>query len=76
MKNRGRFDESIVCPFYKFADEYHIGCEGVLGGTSLSINFGNPHDKEEYKNKYCRDICGYHNCRVCEMLEDKYDDGK
>lgn len=67
----------IVCPFFKYSDMHHIACEGVCPGNTVSLNFENPHDKNVYKDEYCRDIHGYHYCRVCEMLEAKYaDDGR
>lgn len=76
-KNVSNKEVLIVCPFFKYNDPYHIGCEGVCGGTTLSVNFKSPQDKDEYKDRFCRNIENYHKCRVCEMLEAKYvDDGK
>lgn len=77
MKNRGRYDQLVVCPFYKYAESQRIGCEGVCPGSTVSLNFENPNDELAYKNNYCRNINRYRHCRVCEMLMEKYgDDGK
>lgn len=77
MKYKGRYDKSIVCPFYRYADSQHIGCEGVCKGNTLSINFENPNEEKAYKDRHCRSMEGYRLCKVCEMLEAKYaDDGK
>lgn len=76
MKKNVSKEVLVVCPFFKHTDGNHIVCEGLYGGTTLSINFGDPNDKESYKDAYCRNMDGYHYCRVCVMLEDKYNDGK
>lgn len=77
MKKNVPKEVLIVCPFFKYSDGNHITCEGVCLKNTISLNFENPQGKENYKNRYCRDMPGYHNCRVCEMLEEKWaDDGK
>ena len=70
-------EKSIVCPFFKWTDNNHIACEGVCLANTVSLNFGNPNDETAYKNRFCRSIDGYKECRICEMLMVKYeDDGK
>lgn len=77
MKNRGRYDKAIVCPFYRNSDPYHISCEGVTKETSTKVSFGDTEKVNAYKDKHCRSLSGYGRCLICDMLERKYiDDGK
>lgn len=67
----------IVCPFFKWTDNNHIACEGVESASTVSLNFGDPNEENAYKDRYCRNIDGYKDCRLCGMLLKKWaDDGK
>ena len=67
-------DKSVVCPFYKWADTNRIGCEGLSSENTLSIVFGDPNKRNEYKVRFCRSLENYKGCRVCQMLYEKYVD--
>lgn len=77
MRDEYKREVLIVCPFYKHSDSNHIKCEGFCPGTSITINFSNPQSENGYKDRYCRSMIQYHDCPICEILEEKYaDDGK
>ena len=69
-------DKSVVCPFFKWSDKNHIGCEGVSVGNTVSLVFGDPNRRNEYKIRHCRSLERYKSCRVCQMLMGKYCDEK
>ena len=78
MKKEAYYEEvTIVCPFYKCSDSNHIKCEGLESGNTITLNFGDPKDESAYKNRYCRNMIRYHDCRICGILEEKWaDDSK
>ena len=69
-------DKSVVCPFYRWADKVRIGCEGVTDSNTLSLIFGDPNKRNEYKIKYCRSMERYRECQICQLLYRKYADEK
>ena len=71
IKERG-----IVCPFYAWADKNRIGCEGISKDNTLSLVFGDPNKRNEYKIKYCRSMERYRECQICQLLYRKYADEK
>ena len=67
-------DKSVVCPFYKWADQNRIGCEGVSDDNTVSLIFGDTNKRTQYKVTFCRSMERYGSCRVYQMLMRKYVD--
>lgn len=65
-------EASIQCPFYKTITTKNINCEGVTETCNLSLMFISSEEKELYRRLYCERQ--YKDCKVCKMLESKYDD--
>ena len=77
MRRTNNVEKTIVCPFLKWVDENHIACEGVDLTDTVCLNFSDSKKSTAYKNRYCRSMNGYKECRICKMLEEKWaDDGK
>lgn len=70
-------EKTVVCPFFVWTDNNHIACEGVGTSSSVSLNFNGRKKVDAHKERYCRSIDGYKDCRVCKMIMEGYaDDGK
>ena len=62
----------IMCPFY-LTDENqkpYVRCEGFYNNTKLTTNFKNKKVKDKYMHKFC--VSNYKDCKVCQLLSDKY----
>lgn len=77
-ESRQRADEGgraalVRCPFFRRHSPSEIRCEGVMDGTSMSINFARTKRKAWYEQTYCED--NYRMCEVYQLLmEHKYSD--
>ncbi len=62
----------VKCPFYKYDDgKRRITCEGLIGDSSLILNYHKNADYEIQIGTFC--CQHYQNCEVYRMLMDKYD---
>lgn len=68
-KNKERL---VKCPFYKNDDAQKITCEGIVDGSTLSLNFRLKSDKRCQFTIFC---C-HHNYKFCEiyrmLMSEKY----
>ena len=70
-------DADVKCPFFNKSDEISISCEGVDNGMITKNIFrteqGNflRQKKKEYSDRYCKG--DYKNCRLYQMLDEKYE---
>ena len=63
---------SAQCPFFKTCSEYDIACEGVVPDSTLKLRFESKGSRSMYKVTYCDSK--YQECRICRMLEKKYEE--
>lgn len=63
--------KNAVCPHYKHEDRQVIYCDGVVDGSVIHIAFANVMVAKDYKTRFCKDACGYGECDVFRMLEEK-----
>lgn len=63
---------NVKCPFYKHDDNrWKVVCEGIVDGSTLSLNFKDKGDFNQQMDIFCCDY--YKNCEVYRMLmEAKY----
>jgi hypothetical protein len=63
----------IVCPFYRRTDTNRICCEGVDDENTINLVFGSQSRMLEYAKTYCESIENYQHCRICQMLNEKWE---
>ena len=63
----------VKCPFYHRDDSNRkLTCEGILDGSTLTLNFRRKSDLDQQMEIFCNDY--YKNCEVYRMLmEAKYE---
>ena len=61
-----------VCPYYRRHETNRICCEGTSEKNTINIVFGSKQDLKDHEKAYCNAIYGYSKCRVCRMLDEKY----
>lgn len=64
----------VVCPFYRTNDNNRVCCDGVSEGNTINVVFGDSTRRKRYMECYCNSIENYKNCKICEMLRDKWGD--
>lgn len=64
----------VVCPFYCRTLPNRICCEGVEKRNTINLVFEDTFGNMRYKEAYCNSLENYHKCRVCRMLEEKYEE--
>ena len=71
--DKGGTASDIKCPFFRRHSRQEIRCEGVMDGTSCSINFSGARLKSWYQATYCEEH--YDKCEHYRVLMDnKYAD--
>lgn len=70
-----KYNESAYakCPFYHKEAPQRVFCEGVVDKSSLTLNFSDAEQCQDYRFRYCNAI--YETCPVFEMLTKKYKEG-
>jgi hypothetical protein len=63
-------DVYVKCPYYTKESAIAIKCDGVCGDHTINT-YANEHDKNEYKEDFCRGF--YWNCPLYITLKE---DGK
>lgn len=74
----------VKCPYYIGSTHTYmqklnqIRCEGVAKDSVLSLSFETKAQEQTYRERFCNNIHGYHNCLICKALNRKWgvDDGK
>ena len=60
---------NVQCPFYRNDDSrWKVVCEGIVEGSTLSLNFKDRKDLNQQMDIFCCDH--YENCEVYRMLMD------
>lgn len=64
----------VRCPFYRFDDgKISIGCEGVTGGSRLTLHFQKRQEWMQQMQIFCE--CRYECCEVYRIImEARYPD--
>ena len=63
-----------VCPFYRRVLPNRICCEGVEPRNTINIVFEDALGSIRYKEAFCNSFDNYKKCRVCRMLDEKYEE--
>ena len=73
-KNRDNWIAArAVCPFFRHISGASIGCEGAYDGTFIQLGFRDKIAARRHLNDYCAQMEGCQECRVYQMLMEKYD---
>lgn len=64
-------DSSAQCPYYKYATEKDIGCEGCMKAMVSILRFKSKTEREKHKEEYCD--ARYADCNIFNLKEDEYD---
>ncbi len=68
----------VVCPYYigntntYMTKLNQIRCEGVAKDSVISLSFETKAEEQEYRERFCHDIHGYHKCLICKALNRKW----
>lgn len=68
----------VKCPYYigntntYMTKLNQIRCEGIEKDSSISLSFETKAQEQAYREKFCHDIQGYHNCLICKALNRKW----
>ena len=68
------YERDVVCPFYRKDVGDKICCEGLDEDSRIHLVFLSHKAKRLYFECFCCDIDRYKMCRVCRMLNGKYED--
>lgn len=49
-----------------------IRCEGIVKDSVVSLSFETKAQEQAYREMYCYNIHGYHNCLICKALNRKW----
>lgn len=49
-----------------------IRCEGVVKDSVVSLSFETKPQELEYRDRFCNNIKGYHQCLICKALDRKW----
>lgn len=63
-----------VCPYYRRISNNRICCEGLDKRNTINLVFEDVSGIVRHKNDYCFNIDNYPRCRICGMLDRKYED--
>ena len=64
-------DEYVQCPYYRKDTPQTVNCEGVVDGSGVRLGFSTLQQFRDYKAAFCRQC--WQNCRIAQMLNNKYD---
>ena len=58
-----------VCPYYAYENRYQMKCHGWHDKITLHLTFEEAPDCWLWKRKHCRDLEGYTECPVKQMID-------
>lgn len=64
----------VVCPYYRRLQPNRICCEGVEPRNTVNLVFEDTFGNIRYKAAYCNNMDNYKKCRICRMLDAKYEE--
>lgn len=67
-----RGEAEVKCPYYKRHEKGRIICEGFFDGGNSVLEFHGKAKREAYMIKYCGSLEGCKECKLHEMLDEKW----
>lgn len=64
--------KKVACPYFCRFNGNRICCEGVGRGNTVNVVFESSRRMREYKERYCYDVKGCHDCMIYRMLDEKW----
>lgn len=69
----GRYEDIyVMCPYYQWAKDRSVICEGLTHDCTLELNFKTKDSKKTHMECFCNDK--YQCCELFKILEKKYED--
>ena len=62
----------IKCPYFRMHSPVAIGCEGIIDGSVLTLQFTAGKDRNRHEEIFCR--CRYENCELFPAISRQYEE--
>ena len=74
MKGKTKSGEAEVrCPYFRMHSPMVIGCEGIIDGSVLMLQFSSGKGRDRHEEIFCR--ARYENCELFPAISRQYEEG-